>query len=191
MTPDLLEAQSGEAQVLRIFGIAPGSLAEATLLTSSTEGPEALAQSAGHTLGQILLDPAWIELVDQKDVASIGGLVAYLETGYDPPKDALSKLREALRGAPQYVLLVLSRAFGNEAIRFLPSSGLEPLVAVSLVHPPAPAMAMAPDDSAGPLDAKAPPVKAPMSQARISGMVAFVALIFIGLFTTFIVLIAG
>lgn len=191
MKPQVLEARAGEAQVLRLFGIAPGSLAEATLLKSSTEGPEALAQSAGHALGQVLLDPAWIELVDQKDVAAMGGLIAYLEAGYDPPKKAVAELRLALSAAPQYVLLVLSRAFGEEGVQFTPSSGLEPLVAVSIEHDPATAMAMAPDESTGSLDAKRPTTKAPMSQARISGMVALVVLIFIGLFTTFIVLISG
>lgn len=190
-SPALLEIANDEAQVLRLFAIGGDTPAEARLVAAAAEGAQSLSDVAGELLGGVLLDPAWIELVDQNDVESMGGLEAYLRAGYDPPDGALALLRPAMETAPRRLLLLLSRAFGGQAATLQPGPDLTCLAAASLIHAPPIAAPLGPDTQTARHDPPAPAAKPPMSDARISGMVAMVALLIAGALVLMMVLVAG
>lgn len=189
--PSLLEVTAEEAQVLRIFSVAPASPEEAALGKAAAEGGMALADAAAKYLGVPALDSAWLELVNRKDVETMGGMEAYLKAGYDPPEAALDLLRPGLDAAPRHLLLVLSRAFLSRPATLAPSSGLTGLAAASLLRDPPTATPM-PADEAAPGPVAAPESeKPPMSKGRVSGMVALAALLVAGALVLLMVLIAG
>lgn len=189
--PSLLEVTADEAQVLRLFSVAPATTEEAALTKAAGEGGMALAEVAGKLLGAEALDPAWLELVNRKDVETMGGLEAYLKAGYDPPEVALDLLRPALENAPRHLLLVLSRAFDKRPVTLTPSAGLTGLAAASLLRPPPTASPMAADDAPPAAVTTPPEEKAPMSKNRVSGIVALVALLVAGALVLLMVFVAG
>lgn len=189
--PALLEVTADEAQVLRVFAVAPATPEEARLTKAAAEGGMALAEAAGKYLGVAALDPAWLELVNSKDVETMGGMEAYLKAGYDPPETALDLLRPGLENAPRNVLLVLSRAFLSRPAVLTPSPGLTGLAAASLLRDPPTASPMPRDELAQPAAPATPEEKAPMSKGRVSGMVALAALLVAGALVLVMVLIAG
>ncbi|MCV6595538.1 MAG: hypothetical protein OIF40_00450 [Mangrovicoccus sp.] len=190
--PDPLQVSADEAQAMRLFALEENSRPEAQLIEAASQGNAALTEIAGQLLGNQLLDPAWIELIDRKDVEPMGGLEAYLKAGYDPPEEALAALRPALATAPKRMLLVLSRAFGGQAASLAPRIGLTPLAAVSLIHTPEAASPMMADEPApGPAEPPSAPVKPRKSDARVSGMIAMAALLAAGALTMLMVWIGG
>jgi len=190
--PQLLSVDEDEAQIMRLFGVEEGSRAEEQLVEASASGPEALANVAGQLLGNQLLDPAWVELVDSNDVKAMGGISDYLKAGYDPPQSALEALEPALGSAPRRVLLALSRAFAGKAASLAPAAGIAPLIAVSLLHTPEAAIPMAADEPA-PVVAQpdTPAPKPAKSDARVSGMIAMVALLAAAGLTALVVWVGG
>lgn len=189
--PELLEVSADEAQVMRVFAVVPGSPAEERLVQASGSGGEALAAAAGELLGGVVLDGAWLELLNRKDVEEMGGVEAYLKAGYDPPEAALEVIRPAISDAPRHLLLILSRAFTNRPVVLQPDAGLTGLAAVSLLRAPATATPMAADEGTVPLDAAPPMAKPQASKSRVSGIVALVALLVAAALVAAMVFVAG
>ncbi|MGR3492223.1 MAG: hypothetical protein ACU0DW_09205 [Shimia sp.] len=172
-----LTIPAGERGVIRVFALSiPAS--EAGALIDSGPGRASL-------LGVDALPDRATEVVRIKDLEGVG-LSGYLTQGHGAKASSVAQDRAKLEGLAGHVLLLFSD--GEE--RHLTTDGRARLIGA---YPQEGA-----DMSAPPLESEAakreqpddPPTKKPMSDARMSGMVATAVLAFIALLVIVMVVIA-
>lgn len=132
------------------------------------------------------LDHTFVDVVRIADLGDMT-LSAYIAEGYDMTADAADKLAiDAIRG---FAILVLSRAFAGEAVTLQLTNGLMHVTTFS------PDVRLSTPDQLPNASAKGtldgPPVKPPKSDARIGGMIAMYALIFMFALVGLIIWVGG
>ncbi|MEL6841314.1 MAG: hypothetical protein AAFP85_18675 [Pseudomonadota bacterium] len=143
--------------------------------------PEGLAALFGATL-----DPTYVDIVRISDLGDMT-LSAYIAEGYDMTADAVDKA--TVDGITGTAILILSRATAGQETTLTLAANLKHVTTYSptaQITPPEPL----PDASAKGTMAQAPD-KPPKSDARIGGMVAMYALIFMFVFVGVLIWIAG
>ena len=164
----------GERGIVRIFAIdlPEHELENFTTRVSGTNGQAHWPLQ--EALGVSFLDEDFIEQFPMEDLAELG-LSGYLSEGYDIPKDALSKVSDALDAITGNVLLIWSEAFGGAETSLVPSS---PLRHVATLQEPQSDIQFEPLPSKSakrePGDEKKKPA---VSDAAMSGRIALVALL--------------
>lgn len=147
---------------LRIFSLdfpPPDALRDKTI--------EGLAGAFGATL-----NPDFVDVIDLAALDDMS-LIAYLKAGYDLTPDAVD--HAALSGLSGWVVLVMSTAFGEDAITLNLTSGL---THITTLGDAASLTALDPLTSDAAKGVATPPTPKPAkSDARIGGMVATVALL--------------
>ncbi|MDX8354249.1 hypothetical protein [Cognatiyoonia sp. IB215182] len=119
------------------------------------------------------LDGTYVDIVKISDLGDMT-LSAYITEGYDMKADAVDKAAvDQIRGT---AVLVLSRATGGQAVTLKPGHGLRHVTTYSPVARITPLEAL-PDKSARD-QVPTSPAKPQKSDARIGGMVAMYALLF-------------
>lgn len=158
-----------------------GELRHTNLTRLRGEAPDlpALAEWLGTEV-----DTSAIELFPVRDVASMG-LSAYLREAFSVSEAELSEISPALAQLDGHVLLIPESALTG-TLSLGPELSLIGAPAVDAVDHVARDL---PKADVGPQSP--PPTKPPMSQARVSGMVALAALLFLGVFVFFLVLFSG
>ena len=148
---------------------------------ASEKTPDGLAELFGATL-----DPTYVDVVRISDLGEMR-LSAYIFEGYDMRADAVDKAAvDAITGT---AILVLSRASAGKAKTLPLPPGLTHVPTYSptaTLHPTEPL----PDASAKGAIAS-PPSRNKKSDARIGGMIAMYALIFMFAFVAVIIWISG
>ncbi len=143
--------------------------------------PEGIVALFGATL-----DPTYVDIVQ---ISDLGGMTlsTYIAEGYDMVADPVDKAAvDAIEGT---AILVLSRATDGQAATFTLAPGIRHVTTYSPTAKISPPEVLASASAQGNLDTA--PVKPPKSNARIGGMVAMYALIFMFAFIAVIIWIAG
>lgn len=143
--------------------------------------PEGLAELFGATL-----DPTYVDIVPLSDLGDMT-LSSYIAEGYDMQGDATDKA--AIDGLSGTVILVLSRATGGHETVLTLADGLRHVTTYSPTVKITPHEALPNDAAKG--TAANPNPKPVKSNARISGMVATYALLFMFAFVALLVWIGG
>ncbi|PZQ96692.1 MAG: hypothetical protein DI533_13960 [Cereibacter sphaeroides] len=139
-------------------------------------------------LGLDTIDPAFVEIVDVADLSDVG-LGGYLIEGSAAVEKQIAADRAWLDEQNGHVMIVYSRAFGGHAATLQPDKRLK-LIGVYAEDVPPVRFEPLPSDSAqGTLSGPRP--KTPMSDARVSGMVAVVVLAVLFILVAVFVRMAG
>lgn len=132
------------------------------------------------------LDPTYIDIVRISDLGDMT-LSGYIAEGYDMVADAADK--PAVDGIKGTAILILSRATSGVAVTLDPAPGISHVTTFS------PTAQLSPLDKINTASAKSTldgaPAKPPKSNARIGGMVAMYALLFMFAFVALIIWIGG
>ena len=126
-------------------------------------------------LGAGALDPEFVEVFPVSDLAEMG-LAGYLVTGLGAAEDQVTPFQSQLDGIRGHVVIVLSSAFGGEAMALSPRAPLRPVVTV---REPLPMPSFTPLTSEGASGQLGPPVAeapAPAGRSRLP-LYAILALI--------------
>ncbi|MEO0487069.1 MAG: hypothetical protein AAF092_14285 [Pseudomonadota bacterium] len=181
-----LTVQAGEAGRIRVFALSMTE-AEAKALAANPS-PEGGPSYQEEMLGATKLDHAYVEVVSLKSLEGVG-LVDYLIEGHGAEPADVAQDKAKLGALGGSVMVVMSPAFQRQAMQLSPDPRLT-LIGIyaqeGVDWAPAPVSA----SSAAPYSAEARPKK-PMSDARISGMVATAVLAFLALFVVIFVWIGG
>lgn len=165
----------GERHVLRVFTLAlPG--AEIAALRGDADLLAAL-------LGVDMLDPAGVEVFDLADLEGVG-LAAYLTQGNGVAEAQIAADRARLSALRGPVLILHASAFDGRATTLHPDPRLRFVGRYGEELPPPVQFEPLPDAAARGLLPQGKPV---MSDARMSGMVATVVLLFLAIFTVIFV----
>lgn len=189
MTPDLVIAAS-ERNTCRVFAV-DMDLHDLRALRSdgSIEGPLS-ADTVAPLLG---LEPEDLDIAHAEmfDVAELDelGLTDYLIEGYGIAEAAIAADRARLAGVTGQVLILFSPAFRGRAVHLRPDPRLSLVGTYAEEVPPVVFEPLPDADTQGSLSPE--PGKAPMSDARISGMVATVVLVLLAVFVAVFVWMAS
>ncbi|WP_227418274.1 hypothetical protein [Roseitranquillus sediminis] len=127
-TDSWTEVRPFEHGRLRLYAVASETEAGQRLIEGLRMEPRE-AGAVTEALGTERIDPYWLDLVALRDISELG-LTGYLRQGYDAPADQLA------RAAPgpdvRHVLIVTSRAFGDEELTLSPRPPLSPLALIQL-----------------------------------------------------------
>ena len=128
------------------------------------------------------------DYVDVLDVAALGEmtLTDYIKQGYDLHPDDAD--RTALAGITDWAILIMSRATGEEAVTLSLAPGIHHVTTIGTPMTLAP---QAPLESAAAEGLLTPPTKPAMSDARIGGMIATLALVVLFVLVGLMIWIAG
>ncbi len=176
-----IEISASEHGRVRVFALET----ELAMEIARSGTPDPLCQELG-------IDPLQhddVQIIDLKDIADMG-LVAFLDEAYGIDPDEIAPYEEALRALKGTVAILRSGAFGANTV-VLQTEGRASLVA-TLTEPNPAIPPMSPLISAtaqGTIAQKGG--KTRPSDAAISGRIAMVVLIFLGLFVWFLVWVAG
>ncbi|MEQ9258152.1 MAG: hypothetical protein RIG84_03545 [Roseovarius sp.] len=88
-----------------------------------------------QALGAEVQEPEHVEIFPVGDLGELG-LEGYLEEGMGIPHDQVADARQALAGAGGTVMVLSSRAFGQEGAELRPSAPLRHLASFSEEHEP-------------------------------------------------------
>ena len=110
-----LEVRASERRVVRVFALD----VPPEQIRFLREEPAAIADMLGLTE----IDPDHVDLIKLSDLDEYG-LGGYLTEGCDVKEDELSPFADRLNGLKGHVLVVLSRAFGGNALTLAPKPGL-------------------------------------------------------------------
>jgi len=187
-----IDIPNDERGVIRVFSLSMSD-AEAKALKdnvpASADGPS--PQQA--LLGARNLDSDFTEVFPVKDLDGIG-LAGYLEAGNGVDRAQLAPDARRLAALERWVFIAFSSAFGGVAQTLSPDPAL---TLIGTYTEPKPDFALGRPltaESAKPQtapEADAPPTKRKRSDAAMSGMVATLVLVFLGLFTWLLIWIAG
>jgi len=117
-----------EQGLVRLFTLDTGTQAGGRLRDALREAREDAGARAAEALGLAQVDPWWISLVQQRDIAEIG-LEAYLSDGHGVPEDQMAEAAEALLAAGQTLLVVQSRAITERPATLQPAGYLTAVAA--------------------------------------------------------------
>ena len=183
-----LQIPEGEAGRIRVFALSMTD-SEAKALAANTSGvPETDGARSYQedVIGASDLDHDFIEVFPLKNLEGLG-LSGYLLEGHDVVAAEVEQDKAKLTALGGWVMIVMSKAFGGTAR----SLSLDPrLTLIGTYSQEGIDWTPVPIETAA---AKPKPGKAkkPMSDARISGMIATGVLVFLAVFVVIFVLLAG
>ncbi len=180
-----------EHHTLRVFAL-DMTAAEVAALRDTEAASEPgqvvppLRPDAAARLFGVAVDVAQVELFHSDDIAAIG-LAAYLTEGNAVAEAQIAADAGMLDGYQGYVLTIRSQAFGGQAALLQPDPKATLLGTYAEEVPPVRFDPLPTPSATGVLGGGKPP----MSDARIGGMVATVALIIMFGLTAFLIWFAG
>ena len=189
-----LTVPAAERRTVRVFAVnLPEAQVSAMLRDTAPAAPDAptgdlpAIPAAAELLGWPDLDTRHTELFPIRDLTGLG-LPGYLAEGLGLDEATLAPDRARLAALEGYVLIVLSRAFGDRAVTLdLPPAltliGTYPEKTAPLVFEPLPA--------GGAQEAPRTPARKSVSDAAMSGRIAMAALLVMFALTALVVWMAG
>ncbi|MBY5931587.1 hypothetical protein KUV51_01140 [Tateyamaria omphalii] len=178
---DTLPVPANERGVIRVFALSmTGKEAQAL-----KDGPAALNAALGTDM-----NPEHVEVFPVSDLEGIG-LVGYLAEGNAVPMEQLTPDRAKLEKLGGWVLIVFSLAFEDRATALNPASSLTLIGTYGEIRTDWSATEKVEADSAKPYSAPPETVKKKPSDAAMSGRIAMIALIVLGLLTYLMIWIGG
>ena len=178
LTIDIPAAERG---VIRVFSLSMDA-AEAEALH---DDPAALNAALGGDV-----DSDFVEVFPLTNLDGVG-LVRYLSEGNGVPPDQLAPDRAKLERLSGWVLIVFSSAFRDAAATLAPAPALRLIGTYGEAQTDWRATQTVTSDAAKPFTSPPQPVKKRPSDAAMSGRVATVALIVLGLLTWLVIWISG
>ncbi|MEL6452239.1 MAG: hypothetical protein AAFQ19_13355 [Pseudomonadota bacterium] len=180
-----IDIPANERGIIRVFSLSMDASAARAL----KEQPEALAAALGT--GEGALDAEQVEVFPVSDLEGIG-LSGYLAAGNAVPEDQLAPDRVKLDKLGGWVLILYSRAFADRATTLAPAPALTLIGTYGAARTDWTATERVTADSAKPYSAPPETVeKKKPSDAAMSGRIATLVLIVLGLFTWAMIWIAG
>jgi len=185
-----LDVPANEAGRIRVFALSMTDKEAKALAANISPVPETDGARSyqEEVLGGEELDHDHVEVFPVKNLEGLG-LSDYLVEGHGALKEDVARDKAKLSALVGWAMVVLSRAFRGHARRL----SLDPRLTLIGVYrqegvdwTPAPVESATAEPSAS----GAKPKK-PMSDARISGMVATVVLLFLAVFVTLFIFLAG
>ncbi|MEM1099973.1 MAG: hypothetical protein AAGH73_00390 [Pseudomonadota bacterium] len=174
-----LSIPAGERGRIRVYALS----------MTDKEGRALAAEPAARAaiLGAESLDPEYVDVFPVKNLEGLG-LVGYLVEGHGAVAAEVERDKQKLSALSGHVLVAMSKAFGKGGMELEPDPRLT-LIGVygqeGVDYTPVSVTSEAADPSAE------APAKKPMSDARISGMVATAVLLFLAAFVMIFILLAG
>ena len=179
MTPITIPAH--EVGVIRVFALSMTD-DEARALK---DDPDAINTALGADV-----DAEQVEIFPISDLEGVG-LAGYLIEGNAVPSEQIAPDRAKIDRLGGWVLIVFSRAFGGSAITLTPDPALTLIGTYGEVPTDWSATETVTSEAAKPYSAPQDTIKKKLSDAAMSGRVATVVLILLGLFTWAMIWIAG
>ncbi|MEL6689341.1 MAG: hypothetical protein AAFP28_03390 [Pseudomonadota bacterium] len=179
-----LEIAPGEAGLIRVFALSMTEAEAKELLTDYVEGDAPLPIDTA--LGTRQVDTDFVEVFPVADLEGVG-LAGYLTEGNDAAEDEIAQDRAKLDALEGYVLIVFSAAFDRVAQTLAPQPELTLIGTYRQEGVDYTPVAVTSEAA----ELYTAPQKKPMSEARISGMVATAVLLFLAIFVVIFVLIGG
>jgi hypothetical protein len=178
---DLIEISASEHGRVRVFALEYALAME----ISHTGGLDRLCRA----LGVAELQDADVQIVQVEAITDMG-LVAFLSEAYGVEADEIAPYAEALRALTGTVAILRSGAFGAKPGTLIPDGEARLVATLTEPNPAIPPMSPLISESAeGTLAQNGG--KAGPSDAAISGRIATMVLIFLGLFVWFLIRISG
>ncbi|MEM9350844.1 MAG: hypothetical protein AAGA47_11320 [Pseudomonadota bacterium] len=182
-----LSIQEGEAGRIRVFALSmtdreAKALASGGASAPKTDGGRSMQEEA---LGADSLDHDYIEVFPLKNLEGVG-LMGYLLEGHDAVEVDVNQDKQKLSALGGWVMVVLSKAFDGKARELSVDPRLTLIGSYrqeGIDWTPVKVTTEAAEPGKGP--------KKPMSDARISGMVAMAVLLFLAVFVVLFVVLAG
>ena len=180
-----------ERHTLRVFALDMTATEVAVLRDTDADlepgqvVPYLRAEAAARLLG-VAVDVAQVEVFHSDDVEAIG-LAAYLTEGNAVAEAQIAADAAMLDAYQGYVLTIRSQAFGGRAAMLVPDPKLRLMGTYAEMVPTVRFDPLPTASATGVLGGGKPP----MSDARIGGMVATVALLFMFALTAFVIWFAG
>jgi hypothetical protein len=181
-----------ECHTLRVFALDMTAAEVAALrdadavLEPGQVVPHLRPDAAARLLGVAAVDVAQIEVFHSDDIAAIG-LAAYLTEGNAVAEAQIAADAGMLDGYEGYVMIVRAQAFGEQAAVLIPAPKVRLMGTYAEEVPPVRFDPLPTSSATGVLGGGKPP----MSDARMGGMVATVALILMFGLTAFVIWLAG
>lgn len=176
-----LSIKASEHGVIRVFALSM-SQGEAKALKGDAA---ALSAALGAEV-----DAAHIEVFPVSDLEGVG-IIGYLTEGNAIPRDQVTPDKAKLAKLGGWVMIVFSRAFGGAAVTLAPVPALTLIGSYSAEGVDWQARDTVTAEAAKPFTAPPQTVRKRPSDAAMSGRVATVVLILLGLFTWAMIWIAG
>lgn len=177
---ETIDIAASEIGVIRVFALSMTDI-EAKALKEDADAIHA-------TLGAEV-DIEQVELFPVSDLEGVG-LVGYLMDGNAVPPEQLAPDRAKLDRVGGWVMIVFSRAFGGHALTLAPVSALTLIGTYGEARTDWRATETVTSEAAKPYSAPAKTKKKP-SDAAMSGRVATIVLVLLGLLTWLMVWISG
>lgn len=177
----LIDVPSNERGMIRVFALSMTDK-EARALK---DDPEAIGTALGASV-----DAQHVEVFPVSDLEGIG-LVGYLVEGNAVPPEQLSSDRAKLEKLGGWVMIVFSLAFGDRATALQPAPTLTLIGTYGETRTDWRATKTVEADSAKPYSAPPETVKKKPSDAAMSGRIAMIALLVLGLLTWVMIRIGG
>ncbi|MEX0367125.1 MAG: hypothetical protein AB3N22_13710 [Ruegeria sp.] len=178
---DPLYVPPNERGVIRVFAL---SLTDAEAKALKAD-PDAISTALGTTV-----DADHVEVFPVADLEGIG-LTGYLSEGNAVPVEQLAPDRAKLDKLGGWVLIVFSLAFADRATTLTPGAALTLIGTYGETRTDWRATETVTADSAKPYAAPAETVRKKPSDAAMSGRIAMIALIVLGLLTYLMIRIGG
>lgn len=176
-----LTVPTNERGVIRVFALSMTD-GEAQKLK---DDPAALNIALGTNV-----DASYVEVFPVSDLEGVG-LVGYLAEGNAVPMEQLGPDRAKLDKLGGWVLIAFSQAFGDRAAQLDPSAALTLIGVYGEIRTNWQATETVEAESAKPYSAPAETVKKKPSDAAMSGRIAMIALLVLGLLTWAMIWIGG
>lgn len=176
-----LDIKASETGVIRVFALSM-TQAEATALKYD---PTAISAALGAEV-----DPEQVEIFPISDLEGVG-ITGYLTEGNAVSPQELAPDRAKLERLGGWVMIVFSRAFQGRAVTLAP---IPPLTLIGTYGMPSVdwrATEIVTSEAAKPFTSPPATIKKRPSDAAMSGRIATVVLILLGLFTWAMIWIAG
>lgn len=178
---DALQVPPNERGVIRVFAL---SMTDDEAKSLKTD-PDALTAALGAPI-----DTTHVEVFPVSDLEGVG-LVGYLAEGNDVPMDQLTPDRAKLDKLGGWVLIVFSLAFADRATTLKPAPSLTLIGTYGERRTDWRATETVAAESAKPFSAPPETVRKKPSDAAMSGRIAMIALIVLGLLTWLMIWIGG
>lgn len=176
-----VDIPANEAGVVRVFALSRTKAEARAVRDDDTARTAALGAS---------LDQTHVDVFPVADLAGVG-LVQYLTDGHGVPPEALSADRAKLEQLDGWVMVVLSRAAGGTATRLRLDPHVTLIGTYDTTRTDWRAPAPLTSDAAAPYSAPVSGGRKRPSDAAMSGRIAMIALLVLGLLTWAMVWISG
>ncbi|WP_299624953.1 hypothetical protein [uncultured Tateyamaria sp.] len=176
-----LDIPANERGVIRLFAL---SMTDAEAKTLK-DNPTAISAALGGDL-----DTEFVEVFPLSDLEGVG-ILSYLSEGNAVPEDQLTPDRAKLEKLGGWVLIVFSQAFGDAATTLAPQPALTLIGTYGETRIDYRATETVTSEAAKPFTAPPETVKKKPSDAAMSGRIATIALIVLGLLTWAMIWISG